>query len=81
MPVSILPHPTTDRLLSLDQVCEVLGGYSRWQIRVLVASRRFPAPIRLTGFRARPRWHASTVDAWLAAQLPKDGTVVQGSGR
>ncbi len=61
-----VPAPR-DRLLDLGDVCRLLG-YSRWTLRGLIASNRFPQPLRITGTTGRPRWLMSTVEEWLAGQ-------------
>ena len=55
------------RLLTPREVAGLIG-YSLPSLRRMVARGSFPAPLRLTGPLAHPRWVSTDVAAWLAQQ-------------
>ncbi len=59
-----------DRLLTPDDMCQLLGISRRTLLR-WISSGRVPAPIRV-GSEGRPllRWPAEVIQQWLAAGCP-----------
>ena len=67
----------TDRLLTLEQVCQLAGGISATSLRRAVRARRFPKPIAVFGRYQLQRW--CPIEARRALGLPVPGE--RGSGR
>ena len=69
--------PSSERLLTLEEVCRKLGGVRPWTVRAWVSQRRIPFTKvgRLTRFPEGPinEWiRAHTVAPEPAAREPKD---------
>ena len=56
------------RLLTVQDLQQLLGYRSRNTVYCALRAGRLPAPIRLTCATAHPRWLASEIDSWLIAQ-------------
>ena len=59
-PISVTLSPL---LLSIHQVCAMLGGISERKVRGLVASGKFPRPVKIDRLS---RWRPADVSAWCA---------------
>lgn len=62
--------PQSDSLLSVLDACKKLGGIGRTTFDRWRALEGFPKPFYAEG-RARPKFRASDLDAWIAGPGPQ----------